>query len=481
MVIYKKTYITLCFPPDMKYIASLIIILIIVSSVAAGQLESLDSNRAIRIKNISNLNLSDVNITYNITHINLTNITEINITEVNITDNLTEINITENITLPNITENITNSSFANITGDIIYIPIIGNLSDNLTLEEPIQTVVSTSPTTTYYYAGSKLIATKNNDNINYQYQDRLGSDVESNTLPFGEEINSNERFSFTGKELDEELYYFNARYYDAKLGRFTSIDPVPTEPAYQYVQNNPVNNNDPDGRQTNPANLDSLITYTLSDTLQVARSPRNIPTGSTVIIDYANLKGPITAGVTAFQSALSNGLSFGEAVAKADSVSWKATPFDTARTTSASRDSLETATYDNPKGLPALSSFFDGSCPDAVCREYVALTTATLNIIAEQNPELFKGKEITILNIYGERISHQFNAQGTEDTTRTPVGHAVISIKDSTGTSYITWGRYYTQKELETIYNKGTLADPVWYTGGYNFKDKYTWKNKLKF
>nr|MBA4404648.1 hypothetical protein [Nanoarchaeum sp.] len=34
--------------------------------------------------------------------------------------------------------------------------------------------------TTYYYAGSKLIATKNNDNINYEYQDRLGSDFESN-------------------------------------------------------------------------------------------------------------------------------------------------------------------------------------------------------------------------------------------------------------------------------------------------------------
>nr|MBA4405033.1 hypothetical protein [Nanoarchaeum sp.] len=95
--------------------------------------------------------------------------------------------------------------------------------------------------TTYYYAGAKLIATKNNDNINYEYQDRLDSDVESDSLPFGEEVNSNERFSFTGKELDEELYYFNARYYDSKIGRFTSVDPVPTEPAYQYVQNNPTN------------------------------------------------------------------------------------------------------------------------------------------------------------------------------------------------------------------------------------------------
>jgi RHS repeat-associated protein len=89
----------------------------------------------------------------------------------------------------------------------------------------------------YFYAGSKLIAV----NDEYQYQDRLGSDFESKSLPFGQSVNEENRFSFTGKELDSELYYFNARYYDPTLGKFTSVDPVPTEPAYAYVYNNPLN------------------------------------------------------------------------------------------------------------------------------------------------------------------------------------------------------------------------------------------------
>ncbi|MBT6995460.1 hypothetical protein HN953_02450, partial [Candidatus Woesearchaeota archaeon] len=69
--------------------------------------------------------------------------------------------------------------------------------------------------TTYFYAGSKLIASKNDDIVTYHYQDRLGSDVDSKSLPFGQLLKEGERFSFTGKELDSDLYYFNARYYDS--------------------------------------------------------------------------------------------------------------------------------------------------------------------------------------------------------------------------------------------------------------------------
>ncbi|MBT3281347.1 MAG: hypothetical protein HN374_00065 [Cryomorphaceae bacterium] len=101
--------------------------------------------------------------------------------------------------------------------------------------------------TTYFYAGSKLVASKNDDIVKYHYQDRLGSDVDSKSLPFGQLLKEGERFSFTGKELDSDLYYFNARYYDSNLGRFTSVDPVPSEPAYQYVGNNPIMFVDPTG------------------------------------------------------------------------------------------------------------------------------------------------------------------------------------------------------------------------------------------
>ncbi len=101
--------------------------------------------------------------------------------------------------------------------------------------------------TTYFYAGSKLLASKDSSGLNYHYQDRLGSDVDSKSLPFGQSLKIGERFSFTGKELDEDLYYFNARYYDSSLGRFTSVDPVPSQPAYQYVANNPIKYVDPTG------------------------------------------------------------------------------------------------------------------------------------------------------------------------------------------------------------------------------------------
>ena len=111
-----------------------------------------------------------------------------------------------------------------------------------------------SGTTTYFYAGSKLIASKNGE-IKYHHQNRLNSDVESKSLPFGQEIYSDGRFSFTGKELDaSDLHYFGARYYDSNLGKFTSKDPIPGELAYGYVVNNPMNYVDPKGTQSDLAN-----------------------------------------------------------------------------------------------------------------------------------------------------------------------------------------------------------------------------------
>ena len=124
------------------------------------------------------------------------------------------------------------------------------IKDLFEVDRPIKVTSgdkSSTSSTTYFYAGSKLLASKGEE-LTYHYQDRLGSDVESKSLPFGQEIIKGERFSFTGKELDQDLYYFGARYYYSNLGRFTSVDPVPSEPVYQYVGNNPINMVDPDGR-----------------------------------------------------------------------------------------------------------------------------------------------------------------------------------------------------------------------------------------
>ena len=79
--------------------------------------------------------------------------------------------------------------------------------------------------------------------------------------PFGSEVSpgaATDPHKFTGKELDDEtgLYYFNARYYDADLGRFISVDPVAgsnTDPQswnrYAYALDNPIRYRDPSGGQ----------------------------------------------------------------------------------------------------------------------------------------------------------------------------------------------------------------------------------------
>jgi len=103
--------------------------------------------------------------------------------------------------------------------------------------------------TSYFYAGDKLISSKDSSGITYHYKNRLGSDINSKSLPFGQSLKVDSRFSFTGKELDKNLYYFGARYYDSNFGRFTSVDPIKDNHAYSYVDNNPMNYVDPDGRE----------------------------------------------------------------------------------------------------------------------------------------------------------------------------------------------------------------------------------------
>jgi RHS repeat-associated protein len=64
---------------------------------------------------------------------------------------------------------------------------------------------------------------------------------------------------YLNAENNDYLDYMHARYYDPNLGRFLSVDPGPSDlrrpmawNRYAYAGNNPINNNDPDGRLTNP-------------------------------------------------------------------------------------------------------------------------------------------------------------------------------------------------------------------------------------
>ncbi len=65
--------------------------------------------------------------------------------------------------------------------------------------------------------------------------------------------NPNSIYKFTGKERDEETNYdyFGARYYDSRIGRWLSVDPLadkyPGLSPYNYCINNPMIFIDPDG------------------------------------------------------------------------------------------------------------------------------------------------------------------------------------------------------------------------------------------
>jgi RHS repeat-associated protein len=75
-------------------------------------------------------------------------------------------------------------------------------------------------------------------------------------------------YAFTGREWDAEtgLYYYRARYYDPKIGRFLSEDPIGFGGGvnfYAYVLNNPTNNTDPFGLLTQQQSI-CLSTFILA-------------------------------------------------------------------------------------------------------------------------------------------------------------------------------------------------------------------------
>jgi RHS repeat-associated protein len=75
-------------------------------------------------------------------------------------------------------------------------------------------------------------------------------------------------YGFTGREWDGEtgLYYYRARYYDPKIGRFIGEDPIGFKGGsnfYTYVRGNPIGRTDPSGLQDTCSSgcLDSICGY----------------------------------------------------------------------------------------------------------------------------------------------------------------------------------------------------------------------------
>ncbi|KAF9064010.1 hypothetical protein BDP27DRAFT_1334218 [Rhodocollybia butyracea] len=100
------------------------------------------------------------------------------------------------------------------------------------------------------HLGSTIAVSDSGGNIVTQYKyDSFGKvSVEGTDIA---------RYKFSGKELiDNELYYFGARFYDADIGRFVTLDKFPvnldnigpsTFNMYAFSRNNPINYVDVDG------------------------------------------------------------------------------------------------------------------------------------------------------------------------------------------------------------------------------------------
>ena len=130
--------------------------------------------------------------------------------------------------------------------------------------------LTTEEETTHYYLGGRQIAYNRGGTLTYVHQDHLtGTSLTTGStgtekskvkyFPFGDCRNSTGNVTtdklFTGQRLDQTgLYFYNARYYDATIGRFISADPIVPDPfnpqslnRYSYCLNNPLKYIDPSG------------------------------------------------------------------------------------------------------------------------------------------------------------------------------------------------------------------------------------------
>ena len=132
----------------------------------------------------------------------------------------------------------------------------------------IEERLSTGTTLSHVYGLGVDQALARRDNagaVTYYLADHLGSVVlETNASgaasltreydPFGNLLQGGwaSGYAFTGRELDAEsgLLYYRARYYDSKVGRFISEDPLNDQSGrspYDYVGNSPLGHVDPLG------------------------------------------------------------------------------------------------------------------------------------------------------------------------------------------------------------------------------------------
>jgi RHS repeat-associated protein len=150
---------------------------------------------------------------------------------------------------------------------------IGNYPSPL-LRAGFEWTGSASTLVKYFYAGTNRIAMKKGSTVYYTFGDHLGSTAitassagaklgELRYKPWGENrytwgtTYTSRQFTGQVNESSLGLYFFNARWYDAALGRFLQADSLIPEPGnpqawdrYAYSYGNPVKYIDPTGHRT---------------------------------------------------------------------------------------------------------------------------------------------------------------------------------------------------------------------------------------
>ena len=178
----------------------------------------------------------------------------------------------------------------------------------------------TSERVAYLYLGNRLVATRTRPlsapvyTIEYQHTDPLGSPVAKSDTngvvqrrddyePYGKRINraNDNRPGFTGHVVDVAtgLTYMQQRYYDPRIGRFWSVDPVTAFSApglnfnrYWYANNNPYKFIDPDGRFVDTI-LD--IGFIAADIVDITSNGLDAENGASLV---GNVVGALIPGAT---------------------------------------------------------------------------------------------------------------------------------------------------------------------------------------
>ena len=170
---------------------------------------------------------------------------------------------------------VSGAAAANFAYDADGKQVIGTVNGVTTYYVGNHYEVKSSVVTKYYFAGATRLAVRTGDTLSFLLADHIGSSsvttdanggysAEALYKAFGETRytlgNLNTDYHFTGQreEVSLGIYWFQSRFYDASLGRFTQPDSllVPTGTQgtqawdrYAFVNNNPVRYNDPTGHK----------------------------------------------------------------------------------------------------------------------------------------------------------------------------------------------------------------------------------------